>query len=85
MHNSGDGHIPQMLTVREAAQLLRVNVKTLYAEISCGRLPHVRFGRTLRIPGSVIASMLEQGRVAPPGGRNGGKGATVGDDGDTES
>ena len=61
-----------VLTVREAAALLGVNVKTLYAEIAAGRFPAIRLGRAIRISRSVIASSLEQGRVAPSGGRNGG-------------
>jgi excisionase family DNA binding protein len=55
------------LTVREAASVLGVNVKTLYAEIAVKRFPAIRLGRVLRIPRSVIASFLEQGRVAPQG------------------
>ncbi len=61
-----------VLTVREAAGLLGVNVKTLYAEIASGRFPAIRLGRAIRISRSVVASSLEQGRVAPSGGRNGG-------------
>jgi excisionase family DNA binding protein len=61
-----------VLTVREAAALLNVNVKTLYAEITAGRFPAIRLGRAIRISRSVVASALEQGRVAPSGGRNGG-------------
>jgi excisionase family DNA binding protein len=61
-----------VLTVREASDLLGVNVKTLYAEITAGRFPALRVGRAIRIARSVIASLLEQGRVAPSGGKNGG-------------
>jgi excisionase family DNA binding protein len=62
-----------VLTVREAAGLLGVNVKTLYAEIAAGRFPAIHLGRAIRISRSVIASSLEQGRVTPSGGRNGGR------------
>jgi len=61
-----------VLTVREAAEILGVNVKTLYAEIAAQRFPALRLGRAIRIASAVIASFLEQGRVAPPGGKNGG-------------
>lgn len=48
----------EMLTVKEAADLLRVNIKTVYAEIAAGRLKHVQLGRRIiRIPRSVIASL----------------------------
>ena len=51
----------EMLTVREAADLLRVNVKTLYLEIATGRLPHVQLGRrVIRIPRAVIASLISK-------------------------
>jgi excisionase family DNA binding protein len=53
----------QVLSVREAAALLHVNVKTLYAEISAGRFPAIRIGRAIRISRSVLTSILEQGRL----------------------
>jgi excisionase family DNA binding protein len=52
---------PAMLTVREAADLLRVNVKTIYAELASGRLPHVMLGRRIiRIPRAVLASLVSK-------------------------
>jgi excisionase family DNA binding protein len=51
----------EMLTVREAAAVLRVNVKTVYLEIAAGRLRHVLLGRRIiRIPRSVIASLISK-------------------------
>ena len=51
----------EMLTVKEAADLLRVNVKTVYLEIAAGRLPHVQLGRrVIRIPRAVIASLISK-------------------------
>jgi excisionase family DNA binding protein len=61
-----------VLSVREASAILGVNVKTLYSEIAANRFPALRLGRAIRISRSVVASALEQGRVAPSGGRNGG-------------
>lgn len=50
-----------MLTVKEAADLLRVNVKTIYAELASGRLPHVMLGRRIiRIPRAVLASLASK-------------------------
>jgi excisionase family DNA binding protein len=52
---------PDVLTVREAADMLRVNVKTIYAEIAAGRLPHVMLGRRIiRIPRAVLASLASK-------------------------
>jgi excisionase family DNA binding protein len=56
-----------MMTVRETAEAFRVNTKTVYAMIGRGDLRCVRVGRLIRIPRTVVASLLEQGRVAPPG------------------
>jgi excisionase family DNA binding protein len=62
-----------VISVPEAAALLNVNPKTLYVEIREGRFPAIRLGRAIRISRAVIASILEQGRVTPFGGKNGGK------------
>lgn len=55
-----------MMTVAEVAEVLRLNVKTVYAECARGALPCRRFGRSIRIPRQVVVSML-QGRVAQEG------------------
>jgi excisionase family DNA binding protein len=57
--SSRDGS--DMLTVKEAADFLRVNVKTIYAELASGRLPHVMLGRRIiRIPRAVLASLASK-------------------------
>ena len=56
-----------VLTVAEAAALLGVNSKTLYAEISAGRFPAIRLGRVIRISRTVVNAILEQGRVPTAG------------------
>ncbi len=48
----------EVLTVGEAARVLRVSAKTLYRMISAGSIPVLRFGRAIRIPRAVIESML---------------------------
>jgi len=50
--------LTEVLTVAEAAALLRVNVKTIYAEIAAGRIRVVRMRRTVRIPRAVITALL---------------------------
>lgn len=62
-----------VLSVRETAAILGVNVKTLYNEINRERFPAIRLGRTIRIARNVVAACLEQGRVAMPGGIHAGK------------
>ena len=64
----------QVYSVREFAQLLGMNVKTVRKLIADGQLPVIRLGRAkpgarrpylLRIPRTAVESFL-QGRVLPP-------------------
>jgi excisionase family DNA binding protein len=57
--------LPAVLTVDEAAGLLRVNRKTLYELIQRGELPGVRrLGRAIRIHRpTLIRWLADQGRV----------------------
>ena len=48
----------EVLTVGEAARLLRVSEKTIYRLITTGSIPVLRFGRAIRIPRAVIETML---------------------------
>lgn len=48
----------EVLTVGEAAVLLRVSQKTLYRMISAGSFPVLRFGRAIRISRAVLEGML---------------------------
>lgn len=57
-----------VLTVTEAARLLRVNTKTVYAAVQRQELPGVRkIGGTIRILRSALLHWLAtgQGRVSP--------------------
>jgi excisionase family DNA binding protein len=65
----GSLHLPDrpVLTVKEAAAILGVNVKTLYAEIHAGKFPAFRVGRVIRISTTVLASFVDRGIVAAPG------------------
>jgi excisionase family DNA binding protein len=56
---------PLLLTVEEAAALLRIGRNTAYELIAQGALPHVRLGRLIRVPrhsveGSGVDSAHEQ-------------------------
>lgn len=57
-HSSKGGRGP-MATVREAAEILGVNIKTIYEAIRKGTIPAIRIGRVIRISRSVLASMTE--------------------------
>ncbi len=53
---------PEFLTVDEAADLLRVDRKTIYSEIAASRMPHIKLGRVIRIPRGVIDSLSRKSR-----------------------
>ncbi len=46
----GNGPEPMLLTVNEAARLLRISRNLCYDLVAQGRLPHVRLGRRILIP-----------------------------------
>jgi len=55
-------------TVQEIAEILGVNHKSIREGIRRREIPHVRIGRTIRIPAGWVQSLSSQGRVAPPDG-----------------
>jgi excisionase family DNA binding protein len=54
-----DGEHPVLLTVKEAAALMRVGRDTTYAMVASGQIPSVRLGRQIRIPRSALIAHLE--------------------------
>jgi excisionase family DNA binding protein len=48
----------RFLTVGEVADMMRVSTMTVYRLVHSGELPAVRFGRSFRIPESVVASLV---------------------------
>ncbi|MBX7096443.1 MAG: helix-turn-helix domain-containing protein [Myxococcaceae bacterium] len=55
-----------VLTVPEAATLLRLNPKTVYEAVSRGELPHQRIGRRIRLSRSALITWLSQGQGRVP-------------------
>lgn len=49
---------PAVLTVEEAARVLRIGRSAAYDAVRRGELPAVRIGRTLRIPRHRLEQML---------------------------
>ena len=47
------------LTVREAAEVLRISKSKAYELVSSGELPHVRFGKVVRISRAGLLQWLE--------------------------
>ncbi|SRR6266536_4188228 len=56
--------LPEVLTAREAAAILRVGRNQLYQAVARGQLPAVRIGRTIRIPKHALLDLLDP--ASPP-------------------
>ena len=67
----GGSALPQVLTVEEVADLMRVDRKTAYAAIAEGGVPGVRrIGRCIRVSRDVLLRWLEQGEAKQARGRH---------------
>ena len=56
--------LPEVLTVREAATILRVGRNQLYQAVARGELGAVRIGRSIRIPRHALLDVLAS--ATPP-------------------
>jgi excisionase family DNA binding protein len=63
--------LPQVLTAREAAGILRVGRNQLYQAVARGQVPAVRIGRTIRIPKHALLHLLTP--TKPPKEAGGGE------------
>ena len=67
---AGNGHGSEafLLTVKEAAKLLRVSDNTCYELIRQRRIPHIRLGRRILIPRRGLEEWIHQeaGLPEPP-------------------
>jgi excisionase family DNA binding protein len=70
VETGGATGLPQVLTVEEVADLMRVDRKTAYAAIAEGGVPGVRrIGRCIRVSRDVLLRWLEQGEAKLSRGR----------------
>ncbi len=53
--------LPEVLTVREAAAILRIGRNQLYEAVARGELRALRIGRTIRIPRQALLNLLAGG------------------------
>lgn len=51
------------LTLQELSKYLNINEKTLYARVSCRKIPHYKIGRLLRFKMSEIDAWMEEQKV----------------------
>ncbi len=52
--------LPLLLTVSEAARLLRISRGCAYEAVRRSELPHVRIGKTIRIPRHGLEALLAE-------------------------
>jgi excisionase family DNA binding protein len=50
--------MPPLLTVEEAAEILRIGRNTCYELVRQGQIPHLRLGRLIRVPKHALMSWL---------------------------
>jgi excisionase family DNA binding protein len=60
--------LPEVLTVREAAAILRVGRNQLYQAVARGELGAVRIGRSIRIPKHALLDLLAAASPLPASG-----------------
>lgn len=65
---SGLATLPEVLTAREAAAILRVGRNQLYQAVGRGELGAVRIGRSIRIPKQALLDLLAAGSPPPAHG-----------------
>ena len=58
--------LPEVLTAREAAAILRVGRNQLYQAVARGELGAVRIGRSIRIPKQALLDLLAAASPPPP-------------------
>lgn len=58
---------PLLLTVPEAAKVLRIGRNLAYQLIRCGQLPAIQLGRKLLVPRHALTRMLEEPARPAPG------------------
>ncbi|MFQ5968122.1 MAG: helix-turn-helix domain-containing protein [Acidimicrobiia bacterium] len=64
---------PEVLTVPEVAQVLRIGRNAAYQLVREGVIPHVRLGKTIRVPKAALLRYL--GLDPPEQGNGPGQGA----------
>lgn len=69
----GSDERPPVLTITEAASLLRISRNSAYEAARRGEIPTIRLGRRLLVPRAALERLLEQAG-AGPGGEEGSRG-----------
>jgi excisionase family DNA binding protein len=65
-HVEDVGGSPWVLTVDEAAKILRISRSLAFAAVHAGAIPHLRIGRRILIPRSALEDVLSPGDARRP-------------------
>ena len=61
--------LPLVLTVGEAAKAFRISRGTAYEAVRTNEIPHVRIGRTIRVPRAALLALLGEAPAGQSAGR----------------
>lgn len=61
--------LPLVLTVEEAAAALRISRGAAYEAVRANEIPHVRIGRTIRVPRAALLRLLSDDPANEHAGR----------------
>jgi len=67
MGSTGIANVPDFLTVRELARVLRIGRNQAYALVNTGQVASCRLGASIRVPKTALERLLDAPRV-PAGG-----------------
>lgn len=67
------GTLPEVATVEELADLLRLSTSAVYEAVRRGELPALRIGRRIRFPREVVVAILRRPFGQPARGRHSGR------------
>jgi excisionase family DNA binding protein len=56
---NAEPELPLVLSVEEAAAVLRISRGAAYEGVRCGEIPSVRIGRTIRVPRSRLLALID--------------------------
>ena len=68
--------LPAIITVAEAARVMRIGIGTCYSAVRRGEIPSKRIGGRIIIAKDSLVSLLSGGVLAPAGQSNYGMGLT---------
>lgn len=61
--------LPPVLTVDELARFMRISRGAAYEAIRANEIPHIRIGRTIRVPRAALLALLGEAPASEPAGQ----------------